>query len=302
MMLNGKRRKGKMIMNLKDSALGVEVSKASIRYNPDSRRYHLLPPVGKDNLLCYASANLRWKIDDTFFFLVDLIKTVCPRIVVTLLLHLMLKSFITTFTHEWKAWCVIAFKDIASKYLQRVNYTPLPIEPPEGAPSAHATSQITLKPGATISVEANQGKPIYAATVTTANQLANTPKHPKESVIARITTHNGIPAVIYKAKDYYAIMAEECRGSVKIGAYDNHNMFLDFTNEDDFNMVWFKRVIKKEGLQMWLQKWTPNFKPEEDIPIVPMWALLPGLFFHMHSWHYVKQIVNTIGTPLAKDQ
>ncbi|KAH0754630.1 hypothetical protein KY290_024900 [Solanum tuberosum] len=262
MMLNGKRRKGKMIMNLKDSALGVEVSKASIRYNPDSRRYHLLPPVGKDNLLCYASANLRWKIDDTFFFLVDLIKTVCPR----------------------------------------VNYTPLPIEPPEGAPSAHATSQITLKPGATISVEANQGKPIYAATVTTANQLANTPKHPKESVIARITTHNGIPAVIYKAKDYYAIMAEECRGSVKIGAYDNHNMFLDFTNEDDFNMVWFKRVIKKEGLQMWLQKWTPNFKPEEDIPIVPMWALLPGLFFHMHSWHYVKQIVNTIGTPLAKDQ
>ena len=52
---------------------------------------------------------------------------------------------------------------------------------------------------------------------------------------------------------------------------------------------------------MWLQKWTPDFKPEEDIPIAPVWVLLPGLPFHMHSWHYVKQIVSSIGTPLAMD-
>ncbi|KAG5606190.1 hypothetical protein H5410_027682 [Solanum commersonii] len=32
----------------------------------------------------------------------------------------------------------------------------------------------------------------------------------KESVIARITTHNGILAIIFEAKDYYGIMAEEC--------------------------------------------------------------------------------------------
>ncbi|KAK6789050.1 hypothetical protein RDI58_012849 [Solanum bulbocastanum] len=91
------------------------------------------------------------------------------------------------------------------------------------------------------------------------------------------------------------------RGSVKIGVYDNHNMFLDFTNDDDFNLVWFKRVIEMEGLQMWLQKWTPHFKPKGDIPIAPVWLLLPGFPFHMHSWHYVKQIVSSIGTPLAMD-
>ncbi|KAH0754157.1 hypothetical protein KY290_024427 [Solanum tuberosum] len=85
------------------------------------------------------------------------------------------------------------------------------MELPDGAPSARATSQMTLQPGATISGEENQGKPTYAATVTMANQSANAPRHPRESVIARITTHNGIPAVIFKAKDYYGIMAEECR-------------------------------------------------------------------------------------------
>ncbi|OIT35442.1 hypothetical protein A4A49_24660 [Nicotiana attenuata] len=52
---------------------------------------------------------------------------------------------------------------------------------------------------------------------------------------------------------------------------------------------------------MWLQKWSPDFKPEEDLPIAPVWVLLPGLPFHMHTWNYVKQVVSTIGIPLEMD-
>ncbi|KAH0725204.1 hypothetical protein KY284_001069 [Solanum tuberosum] len=44
-----------------------------------------------------------------------------------------------------------------------------------------------------------------------------------------------------------------------------------------------------------------DFKLEEDIPIASVWVLPPGLLFHMHSWHYVKKIVSSIGTPLAMD-
>ncbi|KAM3251581.1 hypothetical protein P3L10_005651 [Capsicum annuum] len=73
------------------------------------------------------------------------------------------------------------------------------------------------------------------------------------------------------------------KGLTKIEVYDNFNVFLDFTNEEDFNAVWFKRVIEIEGQQMWLQKWTPDFKPEEDLPIAPVWVLLPKLPFHMHG-------------------
>lgn len=146
---------------------------------------------------------------------------------------------------------------------------------------------------------------------------SSNPKHQdRESVVAEQTTHNGMPTVIFKASDYYGIMAAECRftivsrflkprlqidrlrskfkelisvkGSVKIGVYDIYNVFLDFTNEEDFNMVWYKRVIEIEGYQMWLQKWSPDFKLDEDLPIAPVWVLLFGLPFHMHTWHYIK--------------
>lgn len=82
---------------------------------------------------------------------------------------------------------------------------------------------------------------------------------------------------------------------------DNINVFMDFTTDEDFNTIWKKRVIEIEGLQMWLQKWSLDFKPEEDLPIAPILVLLPQLPFHMHTWHYVKQIASAIGTPLEMD-
>lgn len=69
---------------------------------------------------------------------------------------------------------------------------------------------------------------------------------------------------------------------VKIGVYDNYNIFLSFTNGKDHNVVLYKRMIEIKDLQMWLQRWTPDFKPEEDLPITPIWVLLPGFTFHLH--------------------
>ncbi|XP_060182449.1 uncharacterized protein LOC132612132 [Lycium barbarum] len=91
------------------------------------------------------------------------------------------------------------------------------------------------------------------------------------------------------------------KGTVKIGVFDNFNIFLTFNNEADFNGILYKRVIEIEGFQIWLQKWTPNFKPEEDLPIVPVWVLLPGFPFHMHTWNYTKQIVAAVGMPIEID-
>ncbi|WMV30446.1 hypothetical protein MTR67_023831 [Solanum verrucosum] len=151
----------------------------------------------------------------------------------------------------------------------------------------------------------------------------------REKVMARQTTHNGVPTVIFKAADYYGIMEQDCRrtivgiflkprpqidkirskfkelvalkGSVKFGVYDNYNVFIDCSNDEDFQNVWYRRMIEIEGLQMWMQKWTPDFKPEEGIPIAPVWVLLPELPFHMHNWPYVKQLLIPIGTPLSLD-
>lgn len=78
-------------------------------------------------------------------------------------------------------------------------------------------------------------------------------------------------------------------------------MFIDVYNEEDFKVVYFKHVIEIEGQPMWLSRWTPDFTPEEDSPITLVWVLLPKLLFHLHTWHYVKQILSPIGTPLGMD-
>ncbi|XP_059294680.1 uncharacterized protein LOC132047690 [Lycium ferocissimum] len=170
----------------------------------------------------------------------------------------------------------------------------------------------------------------YAKTLTETPGPSAAPKRIEpESIKGRRTSHNGKPAVIFKATDFYGVMASHCRrtivgrflksrpqidsirskfsekfpmkGTPKIGVFDNFNIFLNFTNEEDYNFILYKRLIEVDGYQIWLQKWTPDFKPEEDLPIVPVWILLPGLPFHLHNWHYVKQIANEVGTPLEID-
>ncbi|XP_075075277.1 uncharacterized protein LOC142162671 [Nicotiana tabacum] len=91
------------------------------------------------------------------------------------------------------------------------------------------------------------------------------------------------------------------KGEAKIGVYDFRTVFIDVTNEKDCKTVWFRRSIEIDGMVMWLQKWSPNFKPEEDSPIVPIWFLLLGLPFHCHTWNYVKKILGPLGVPLSMD-
>ncbi|OIT40106.1 hypothetical protein A4A49_19696, partial [Nicotiana attenuata] len=204
------------------------------------------------------------------------------------------------------------------------------MDPPNRAPPARLDGHIVPHQSTKQSMEAATTKTSYAGAISAAKQAPESSKQQtRESVIATHTTHNGMPAVLFKAANYYGIMAEACRltivgrflkprpqidrlrskfkelitikGSVKIGVYDNFNVSLDFTNEDDFNVLWYKRVIEIEGQQMWLQRWSPDFKPEEDLPVAPVWVLLPGLPYYMHTWHYVKQVVSVVGTPLEMD-
>lgn len=87
-------------------------------------------------------------------------------------------------------------------------------------------------------------------------------------LVARQTTHNGIPAVIFKDRDYYGVMVDDCKltlfgkftygqprieeiretfleqiplkGKVKIGVCDYRHVFIDFNTETNFNEVYFR--------------------------------------------------------------
>ncbi|KAH0738469.1 hypothetical protein KY290_037174 [Solanum tuberosum] len=202
------------------------------------------------------------------------------------------------------------------------------MEPPDNQGPVGLRGKLETPKGTGSPNNSIQEKISYASRLVTSSTTIPSAQE-LEKVMARQTTHNGVPAVIFKAADYYGIMAHDCRrtivgnflkprpqidkirskfkelvalkGSVKIGVYDNYNVFIDCSNDEDFQNVWYRRMIEIEGLQMWMQKWTPDFKPEKDIPIVPVWVLLPELPFHMHNWQYVKQFLIPIGTPLSLD-
>ncbi|OIS96493.1 hypothetical protein A4A49_52282 [Nicotiana attenuata] len=188
------------------------------------------------------------------------------------------------------------------------------MEPPGGFPPACTAAQSSITGESTIREDHKQGKPTYENTITapsTSSQIPNPNpnRQDKEKVIARHMTHSGMPVVIFKAKDYYGIMADSCKytivgrflrprpqidrirsrfkeivplkGTARIGVYDNHNVFIDLFNEDDWKSVWFRRAIEIDGMKMWLQKWLPDFKPKEDLPVAPLgftFRLSPSIF------------------------
>ncbi|XP_059310041.1 uncharacterized protein LOC132061203 [Lycium ferocissimum] len=186
-----------------------------------------------------------------------------------------------------------------------------------------------LSPATTGEQNGVSAQPISYANRVATSSGGSAPTKSKESVVGRHTTHNGKVAVIFKSKDYYGVLVEDCRrtivekfpkprpqidkirakfkelitikGSVTISVFDNYNVFIDCTNDDDFKTVWYRRIIEIEDAQMWLQKWIPHFKPEEDIPIVLVWVLLLGLSFQIRNWHIMKQILRPVGTPLCLD-
>ncbi|WMV49351.1 hypothetical protein MTR67_042736 [Solanum verrucosum] len=123
----------------------------------------------------------------------------------------------------------------------------------------------------------------------------------KELVQAKQATHIGVPVVLFKASDYYGIMVAECRFTI-VGRFVKPRPQIDKIRSKFKELVTIKGSTKIGEQQMWLQKWTLDFKPEEDLPIAPVWILLPKLPFHMHTWQYIKQIVSSVGTPLEKDQ
>ncbi|KAK4716303.1 hypothetical protein R3W88_014641 [Solanum pinnatisectum] len=56
-----------------------------------------------------------------------------------------------------------------------------------------------------------------------------------------------------------------------------------------------------EGKLMRIQAWTPNFRPEEETPIVPIWVLLPGLPWHCFKKEFITPLLDSVGKVLYLD-
>lgn len=85
-------------------------------------------------------------------------------------------------------------------------------------------------------------------------------------------------------------------GGVKIPHFNCRNIYIDLDNDADHITIWTKERMYIHGQMMRLQLWTPTFKPERKISIVPVWVTLPEL-----PWHcYYMEVISAILAPIDK--
>ena len=56
-----------------------------------------------------------------------------------------------------------------------------------------------------------------------------------------------------------------------------------------------------EGQAMRIQAWTPDFTPEEETLVVPIWASIPGLPWHCYNKVFLSTILESIGKVMFLD-
>ncbi|XP_069146548.1 uncharacterized protein [Solanum lycopersicum] len=143
------------------------------------------------------------------------------------------------------------------------------------------------------------------------------------------TTRQGFPAVLIDENDYYVKLAEICKytlvgkftntmprmelvrksfilqtqlmGGVKITHFNSRHVYIDLDNELDYQTVWTKLKMNIEGQAMRIQAWTPDFTPEEETPVVPIWVSIPGLPWHCYNKVFLTTILESIGKVLFLD-
>lgn len=88
---------------------------------------------------------------------------------------------------------------------------------------------------------------------------------------------------------------------LRITLIDQSHILLNFRNEADYLRCFYRRSWHISGCHMRVTKWTVDFDPSSDAPIVPVWVALPGLPVHFHQQEALFEIVRAIGLPIKLD-
>ncbi|CAH9141789.1 unnamed protein product [Cuscuta epithymum] len=91
------------------------------------------------------------------------------------------------------------------------------------------------------------------------------------------------------------------KGVFHIGLIEKKHILIRFDMEEDYIRCWNRQNWDIQGNIMKVTKWSPDFKPNVDSPIVPVWLVLEGLPIHLHDKRALFEIAGLIGKPLKLD-
>ncbi|GAA0156592.1 hypothetical protein LIER_38297 [Lithospermum erythrorhizon] len=96
-------------------------------------------------------------------------------------------------------------------------------------------------------------------------------------------------------------MGLKLMGEYNISLYDTKHLFIECALMEDFTRLWMRITWYVKGFPMRMFKWTPEFNPEKESPLTPVWIHFAGLPLYLLEEEPLLSIENSIGTPLKID-
>ena len=142
--------------------------------------------------------------------------------------------------------------------------------------------------------------------------------------IKPLGSYQGMPAIIF-SKEEIAIMAApfklsligkfsfgrpsmesirkfftslSLKGNWQVSLLDKRHVLIKLSLEEDYTRLWIRQSWSVQGFNMRVFKWSPQFRCNEESPVVPVWITLPYLPVHLV---YCKSALFSIGKPLWVD-
>ncbi|MQL71033.1 hypothetical protein Taro_003350 [Colocasia esculenta] len=86
-----------------------------------------------------------------------------------------------------------------------------------------------------------------------------------------------------------------------ISALDGRHLLIRFKSEQDYYKVLLKDSVFVHGRLFKFAKWTMDFSPTKDSPLVPVWVQMPDLPANFYCEPMIRSIAGTIGPVLQID-
>ncbi|KAG8383212.1 hypothetical protein BUALT_Bualt05G0161000 [Buddleja alternifolia] len=88
----------------------------------------------------------------------------------------------------------------------------------------------------------------------------------------------------------------------KIGVLDQKHVWIRLFDPNDYARIWLKQTWYFDGFPMRVLKWTSEFDPNEESPIMPIWIKVFGLKPHWFHRQFLFHVASLIGKPLKLDE
>ncbi|RAL50522.1 hypothetical protein DM860_014464 [Cuscuta australis] len=86
-----------------------------------------------------------------------------------------------------------------------------------------------------------------------------------------------------------------------VALIDTNHILINFSSDNDYHRCFKRHDWKIGSYSMRISKWTPDFDPRYESPILPLWIAIKDLPIHLHSRSSLLRIGNVFGKAIKID-